>query len=98
MDERSAALAIDPKYKKALYNRGNAKEELGDHAGAVEDYTAALAPYDTDTGHTLQAGYSSLFGLRSWRSVRLAGQQKPCAFGRDGHRKRWTLAGTGVAT
>lgn len=44
------ALRIDPAFAKARYNRANARQPLGDHAGALEDLDAALpgaeGPYE----------------------------------------------------
>lgn len=36
-------LASDPKNAKALVNRGDAKDYLDDHTGALADYTSAIA-------------------------------------------------------
>ncbi len=38
----SAAILLDPSYAKAYYNRGNAKYDLGDKRGAIEDYDQAI--------------------------------------------------------
>jgi tetratricopeptide (TPR) repeat protein len=40
------ALRLDPKFAKARYNRGNARQMLGDREAAIEDLTTALAGAD----------------------------------------------------
>ena len=38
----SAAIRLDPDYAKAFFNRGNAKFDMGDKRGSIEDYDQAV--------------------------------------------------------
>jgi len=47
------AIRLDPGFAKARYNRGNARQVLGDRAGALEDLTTALAGADPGFERTM---------------------------------------------
>ena len=55
IEDFTKTIELDPEYKMAYHNRGNAKRMLGDYAGAIKDFNKVLE---------LGRGYGGLYYLR----------------------------------
>lgn len=58
--EYSKAIALNPKYAIAYYNRGISKNNLKDYQGAIADYTKAIEINPKDAAPYLYRGISKI--------------------------------------
>ncbi|OFY84655.1 MAG: hypothetical protein A3F72_01475 [Bacteroidetes bacterium RIFCSPLOWO2_12_FULL_35_15] len=58
--EYSKAIALNPKYAIAYYNRGISKNNLKDYLGAIADYTKAIEINPKDAAPYLYRGISKI--------------------------------------
>lgn len=94
LDFLGEALRLSPASGRALYYRGHARADLGDHAGACADYEAALRASELDEGDRVRirlAEALSRLGLgqleAGWRLYRA--RQSPLS----GRRERFEVPG-----